>query len=273
MLLGPFVPAVFALLTIFIGHITLNTWEGTCGFALDGFIGGAMFVSYVFLMVYSWAFIGMKVWVVIPFAGIGFYLLKPFTKLKVLMVWYFLVFWLSFIVWIVGTALLDLAVFCEGTAPELYRFSAFLVITYWIGFCVIIIYLIKKRFGKILRALFDNASKGPTVEDMEEKIFRKEFKKLDTRKKGSLNPDFLPELFKKTGVYIPDEQMSGVIAKVGLNDKDELDFYPLLNWYREYNQQTAAYTNTNEDEQEDMVTSVKKKDSGKEKKVELEDIE
>ena len=273
MLLGPFVPAVFALLTIFIGHITLNTWEGSCGYALDGFIGGAMFVSYVFLMVYSWAFIGVKVWCVIPFAGIGFFILKPFTKLKVLMVWYFFVFMLSFIVWIVGTALLDLSVFCEATAPELYRFSAFLVVTYWIGFCVIVIYMIKKRFGKILRAVFDNTRQGPTVEDMEEKIFRKEFKKLDTRKKGSLNPDFLPELFKKVGVYIPDEQLSGVITKVGLNDAEELDFYPLLNWFREYNQQTSAYANTNEDDQADMVTSVKKKDTGKEAKIELEDMD
>lgn len=273
MLLGPFVPAVFALLTIFIGHITLNTWEGSCGFALDGFIGAAMFVCYLFLMVYSWAFIGLKVWFPIPFIGIGFYILYPFSKLKELMVWYAFLFFLSFIVWIVGTALLDLAVFCEGTAPELYRFSAFLVVTYWLGFCVIIIYLIKKRFGKILRAMFDNTRQGPTVEDMEEKIFRKEFKKLDSGGKGSINPDFLPELFKKTGVYIPEEQLSGVIAKVGTNDMDELDFYPLLNWFREYNHQTSAYANVNDDDQDDMVTSVKKKKPEKEEKIELEDME
>lgn len=275
MLLGPFVPAIFSLLTIFIGHITLNTWEGSCGFALDGFIGGAMFVCYVFLMVYSWAFLGMKVWCVIPFTGIGFYILKPFSKLKVLMIFYFLVFILSFIVWLVGTVLLDLAVFCESTAPELYRFSTFLVVTYWIGFCVIIMYLIKKRFGKILRAVFDNTRQGPTVEDMEEKIFRKEFKKLDTSGKGSLNPDFLPELFKKTGIYIPEDQLGSVVAKVGLNDKEELDFYPMLNWFREYNYQTSSYANVNEDDQEDMVTTVKKK-KGKdevEDKIEVEDIE
>ena len=167
--------------------------------------------------------------------------------------------------------MLDLSVFCEQSAPELYRFSAFLVVTYWIGFCVVVIYIIKKRFGKILRAIFDNTRSGPTVEDMEEKIFRKEFKKLDSRGKGSIDPDFLPELFKKTGVYIPEDQLSSVVAKVGQNDQDELDFYPLLNWFREYNQQTAAYANVNEDDQEDMVTSVKKKKT--EPKVELEDMD
>jgi hypothetical protein len=34
-LIGPFVPAVFALITIVTGQLVLNTWEGTCGYALD----------------------------------------------------------------------------------------------------------------------------------------------------------------------------------------------------------------------------------------------
>jgi hypothetical protein len=34
-LIGPFVPAVFALITIVAGQLVLNTWEGTCGYALD----------------------------------------------------------------------------------------------------------------------------------------------------------------------------------------------------------------------------------------------
>lgn len=274
MLLGPFVPAIFALVSIFFGHIVLSTWEGTCAYALDGFIGAAMAVCYIFLMVYCWVFLGSKVWVSIPFVGIGFYILQPFKKLKGLMIWYALVSILSFFVWVVGTALLDLSIFCEGTAPRLYQFSSFLVVSYWLGFCIITIYLIKKRFGKVLRAMFDNARQGPTVEDMEEKIFRKEFKKLDTRKKGSINPDFLPELFRKTGVYLPEEQLNAVVVKLGLNDAEEIDFYPLLNWFREYNHQTSAYANANEDDQEDMVTSVKKiKEPEKETKIEVEDLE
>jgi hypothetical protein len=34
-LIGPFVPAVFALMTIVSGQLVLNTWVGTCGYALD----------------------------------------------------------------------------------------------------------------------------------------------------------------------------------------------------------------------------------------------
>ena len=34
-LIGPFVPAVFALLVIVCGQLVLNTWTGTCGYALD----------------------------------------------------------------------------------------------------------------------------------------------------------------------------------------------------------------------------------------------
>lgn len=35
-LLAPFLPAVFAILIIVCGNITLHTWEGTCEFPLDG---------------------------------------------------------------------------------------------------------------------------------------------------------------------------------------------------------------------------------------------
>lgn len=35
LLLGPFLPAVFALISIVGGHLTLNTWDGYCGYALD----------------------------------------------------------------------------------------------------------------------------------------------------------------------------------------------------------------------------------------------
>lgn len=269
MLLGPFLPAIFALITIFCGHIILNTWTGSCSYALDGFVSAAMAVCYIFLMVYSWAFVGLKVWFSIPFTGLGFYILKPFSKLKILMIWYFVVFFLSFIVWIVGTSLLDLSVFCVTTAPLLYRFTAFLVVTYWLGFCVMMIFLIKKRFGAFLRTMFDTARAGPTVEDMEERIFRKEFKKLDVRKKGSINPDFLPELFKQTGVFVPEDQMAGVVAKVGKNDADEIDFYPLLNWFREYNRQTSGYANAGaDDDNDDDLASPKKKASEKKLAVE-----
>jgi len=35
MLLGPFVPAVFAVFIILTGELLLNTWKGTCGYSLD----------------------------------------------------------------------------------------------------------------------------------------------------------------------------------------------------------------------------------------------
>ena len=35
LLIGPFVPAVFALIVIFCGQIIVNTFTGTCGYALQ----------------------------------------------------------------------------------------------------------------------------------------------------------------------------------------------------------------------------------------------
>jgi hypothetical protein len=39
-LLGPLLPAIFALMTIISGHLVLNTWTGYCGYSLD-----SMFIS------------------------------------------------------------------------------------------------------------------------------------------------------------------------------------------------------------------------------------
>lgn len=35
-ILGPFLPAIFAIIVIVSGEITLNTWTGSCGFNLEG---------------------------------------------------------------------------------------------------------------------------------------------------------------------------------------------------------------------------------------------
>jgi hypothetical protein len=34
-LIGPILPAIFSLIVIVIGQLVLNTWTGTCGYALD----------------------------------------------------------------------------------------------------------------------------------------------------------------------------------------------------------------------------------------------
>src|SRR3546814_1657159 len=36
MILGPFLPAVFSTFNFILASLTLNSWEGTCGYALDG---------------------------------------------------------------------------------------------------------------------------------------------------------------------------------------------------------------------------------------------
>ena len=35
LIIGPFMPAVLAVFVIIAGQIVLNTWTGTCGYALD----------------------------------------------------------------------------------------------------------------------------------------------------------------------------------------------------------------------------------------------
>jgi hypothetical protein len=268
MLLGGLLPAVFALISIIGGHIILNTWTGYCGYSLDseylvfsdiflltrplGFISAALFVCYIYLLVYMWAFMGEKIYVRIYLTGLGFYLFKPFSSLKWLMIFYAVIWLISFIIWCTGTALLNLSIFCVSTSPELYQFSAYLVVTYWVGFFVCGCYLIKLKFGNLIERFVNDRAKGPSVQDMEEKIFRKEFKNFDKKKLGTIPQDVLSEFFVKVAVFVPEEELPGVLNQLGVSGDDEIEFNPLLQWFKDYNVRMAGYGGEGEeDDKED----------------------
>lgn len=210
-------------------------------FSLVAFIAAAMYNNYVFLVIYGWAFLGHHVHVKIPGINWVIHLFRPFTTLKFLAVVYGVIGFQSFIIWAYGTALLDSSIFCIGTAPELYQFSAFLVITYWLGFFIVGCYLIKLKFGNLIDRFISGQAQGPSVEDMEERIFRKEFKKLDKKKSGTLPQELLSDFFVKVAVFVPEEEMPAVLNEIGVVGDAEVEFFELLEWFKKYNVKMAGY--------------------------------
>jgi len=69
----------------------------------------------------------------------------------------------SFIVWIVGSYLLQLAYFCSTTSPGLYQYTQFLVVVYWLGFVIVILSVVNMRFGLFVTILIKQQMRPETV--------------------------------------------------------------------------------------------------------------
>jgi hypothetical protein len=148
---------------------------------------------------------------------------------------------MSFIIWAVGAQLLALSIFCAGTAPSLYNFTLYLVVTYWLGFFIIGCYLIKLKYGNFIEQYISSQAKGPSVEDMEERIFRKEFKKFDKKKLGTLPQELLSDFLVKVAVFVPEEELPSILTELGVVGSEEIEFNKLLAWFKEYNVKMNGY--------------------------------
>jgi hypothetical protein len=69
----------------------------------------------------------------------------------------------SFIVWIVGSYLLQLAFFCATTSPGLYQHTQFLVVVYWLGFVIVVLSVVNMRFGLFVTTLIKQQMRPETV--------------------------------------------------------------------------------------------------------------
>jgi hypothetical protein len=170
---------------------------------------------------------------------------------------------MSFIIWAVGAQLLALSIFCAGTAPSLYNFTLYLVVTYWLGFFIIGCYLIKLKYGNFIEQYISSQAKGPSVEDMEERIFRKEFKKFDKKKLGTLPQELLSDFLVKVAVFVPEEELPSILTELGVVGSEEIEFNKLLAWFKEYNVKMNGYGDVDGgDEDEDEDEASKKKSGG-----------
>lgn len=181
----------------------------------------------------------------IPAMGFEWTVLRPFKSLKWVVFTYFVVGVVSFIIWLVGSVLLQLSIFCVDTAPTLYQFSLFLVVIYWLGFIITVIYTIKMFFGQNLVKIFKETTRASTVEEVEEKLFRARFDQYDVEKENRIATDKVPLMLEDLGVFVPAEELDALIQTLDEEDTGFIEFRPLLHWFRKLNAEMDALDSAN----------------------------
>ena len=166
-------------------------------------------VCYMFLLVYSWAWLGFEMTVRVPFSKREFVIMRPFSNLKWLIGIFLVLGFISFIIWIIGSALLNLSIFCQATSPALYAYATYLVAVYWLGFSIVALVLIKMKYGDAIKTYIANQLEEPDQAELEEKIFRKKFNEYDKEKNGTIDKSLLSAFITDLGIYVPEEDMPG----------------------------------------------------------------
>ena len=200
----------------------------------------AIAVCYIFLLVFTWVYMGDTITCTIPALGVDFVLFSPFKSLRWISFYYFLVGVFSFIVWIIGTILLQLSVFCEATAPGLYKFTVFLIVTYWMGFVIVILLLTKFFFGSNIAKMIKETTRASTIDEVEERLFRAKFDQYDLEKENRIPNEKVPLVLEDLGVFVPPEEVEALVQTLDEDETGFVEFKPLLHWFRKLNAEMDA---------------------------------
>ena len=178
---------------------------------------------------------GFKLKWKIPYTTREVTLFTPFTSVKYLAWVYGILGFTCFIVWIVGSSLQNLAFFCVETAPSLYSYTLYLNAVFWLGFCIVALVVIQKEYGEAILAYIHSQIEEPNQDELEEKIFRKKFNEYDTEKNGTLNADQLSAFITDLGIYIPENDLPGLIQSLDTKGDGKLSFNKLQAWFKKVN--------------------------------------
>ena len=256
MLVGPIVPAVMSTLLIVIGEIVLNSKKETCNYPIDVFISAVIAVCYLFLLVFSWSYLGDTITVRIPIIEADWTILVPFTSLKFLMRIYFVLGFTTFIIFCVGATVLNLGKLCVNTAPRIYSLATFMSAMFWMGFIIVVILLVKLSYGSQIFSLIKDAARAPTQGEMEEKVFRKQFNEFDKERTSAISKDDFGPFLQSIGIYIPDNEQPALIRTLDPENTGNIQYDPLLAWFQKINAAGDEYDDGKDDDGE---PSTKKK--------------
>lgn len=231
MLLGPFAPAIFAAFIVVSGQIIIQLKEGQCNFPLDTFVLVAVVISYLFLLIYSWVWLGDTIYLEIKLIDFKKAILWPFSSIKWLMAYYIVIFFTSMIVFAIGSAILNNAALCVSTTPRMYSYVSFILGVYWLMFSIIVFFTIKQAFGANIAKAIVSATTAPSQSELEERIFRKKFAEFDVEKDSTIpNTDF-PAFLQALGVYVPEDEQPALLLTLDPEKTGKVAFDPALEWF------------------------------------------
>ncbi|CAM9517640.1 unnamed protein product [Chrysoparadoxa australica] len=255
LVLGPVLPALVGAITVVVGSIVVHadpidpTEPEYCGYPLDGFLKAAIANSYLLLLVFSWSFIGTDV--AITIRGIRWRLLRPFGRLRTLLLAYSIPALLSIAIWIFGTWTVSQGnIRCAELNPTLFAFTSFLVIIYWIGVVFGVMSLIKilGRKSIIGVAAMTAGAGAAAVQRLEEKMVDHEeeqlvvskFKELDEEGAGCIDRDDVEGLLSSLGMQLTQKQLQKAFMELDEDGEGSVELEPFLRWYSRTSKELMA---------------------------------
>ena len=190
-------------------------------------------MCYLFLLVFTWVYLGDDITLKISFLGINNRVLSRFRSMKWIMGCYLVIGGMNFIVAIVGTVLVQLSIFCVNSAPQLYQFSLFLVCIWWIGFFIVGVYSVKLFFGTTLAKMIVEQTRGETLEEVEERIFKKQFQQFDPDLKRTISREDFPKLLQNLGIFVPEEEVAQLMDTLDAEKTGSLGYEAVYEWFKE----------------------------------------
>eukprot|EP01040_Poterioochromonas_malhamensis_P001916 gene1916-2050_t len=232
-LIGGIFPAILSTLIIVAGELIINGETGSCGYNLSAFISAQIAVCYLFLLVFTWVYLGDDIYLKIPSLGINQRVLKPFRSMKWIIGIYLALGGMNFLISIIGTVLVQLSSFCVSTAPKVYQFSLFLVCMFWILFFIAGLYSVKLFFGTTLVKLIKEQTREETLEEVEERIFKKQFQQFDPELKQLISREDFPKLLQVLGIFVPEEEVNQLIDTLDSENTGFLPYDAVYSWFKE----------------------------------------
>lgn len=239
MILGPLVPAIYSAFVCVGGEIVLTLKEGECNFPLNLVVQAMIVVAYLFLLIYSWIWLGDEFYFEIEVLNFKRIILWPFQSMKWLMFYYLIIFFTAMIVMAVGTFVLNNAALCVTTTPKIYSFVGFTLAIFWIMFTVIVIKMIGLAFGSSIVSFIKEKTTAPSQGELEERIFRKKFAEFDKDKEGQIDAGDFPQLLQELGVYVPDEEQPALLRTLDPDKTGKITFDSMQVWFQKLNAQAG----------------------------------
>lgn len=175
---------------------------------------------------------GDNIFIDIPAFSFKRQILFPFKSLRWVMGAYAAVGFVLFIVAIIGAAILSLAIFCQSTSPQLYKFSLFLVAIDWIGMFITVAYLIKTSFGGQIAQFIVEKTKAESVSDVELRIFKKKFDEIDLEGTGKVTRENAQKIIQNLGIFVPEEEMNQLMDTLDPSQTGIVEYDPFFQWFQ-----------------------------------------
>lgn len=189
---------------------------------------------------FSWVYLGEDVSLRISALDIDMVVLRPFRSMKWIMYFYAALLFMNVVVAIYGAFLTAQSIFCKNTAPMLYKFSLFLLVTFWLGFFIFIAYCVKFFFGDKITSMIKEKMREDTLEEAEERIFRRTFDDFDPEKENKVRREDIPAILQSLGVFVPDEEIVTLADTLDPQKAGVIEYQAFFDWFKDLNRKADA---------------------------------